>query len=69
MCDKVVKLRESMQSEATRMLKVLVQRAEEMFPALKEDMVSVLYMIGIVLSCSPMIAVAGVFDVVVLRQN
>jgi len=70
MCDKkVVKLRESMQSDATRMLKVLLQRAEEMFPALKEDMVSVLYVIGIILSCSLMIAVAGVFDVVVLRQN
>jgi hypothetical protein len=42
MCDKkVVKLHENLQSLATRMLKVLVQQAEEIFPALKENMVSV----------------------------
>jgi hypothetical protein len=70
MCVKeVVKLREDLQVLATRMPKVLVQRAEEIFPALKENMVSVLCMIGIVSSCSVMIAVAGVFDVVVPRQN
>jgi len=70
MCDKeAVKLRENLQSLAPRMLKVLVQWAEEVFPALKKNMVSVLCMIGIVSSCSLMIAVAGVFDVVVPRQN
>jgi hypothetical protein len=52
----------------TRMPRVLVERTEELFPALKENMVSVLCMIGIV-SSSLMIAVAGVFDVVVPRQN
>jgi len=68
MCDKeVVKLHGSSQSLTTGMPKVLVQRAEEMFPVLKENMVSVLRMIGNVLSCSLMIAVPGVFDVVVLR--
>jgi hypothetical protein len=42
MCDKdVVKLRESPQSFTTGMPKVLLQRAEEIFPALKENMVSV----------------------------
>jgi hypothetical protein len=70
MCDKeVVKLRGSPQSFTTGMPKVLLQRAEEIFPALKENMVSVLCMIGIVLSCSVMIVFAGVFDVVVPRQN
>ena len=70
MCDKeFVKLDESLQSRTAGMPKVLVQRAEEIFPALKENMVSVLCMIGSVLSCSVMTAVAGVFDVVVLRQN
>jgi hypothetical protein len=39
------------------------------FPALKKNMVSVLCMIGIVSSYSLMIAVAGVFDIVVPRQN
>jgi len=69
MCDKeVVKLHKSLQSHTTGMPKVLVQRAEEIFPALKENMVSVLCKIRIVLSCSLMIAVAGVFDVVP-RQN
>jgi hypothetical protein len=69
MCDKeVVKLRESPQSFTTGIPKVLLQRAEEIFPALKENMVSVLCLLGIVLS-SVMIAVAGVFDVVVPRQN
>jgi hypothetical protein len=43
------------------MPKVLLQRAEEIFPALKKNMVSVLCMVGIVSSCSVMIAVAGVF--------
>ena len=70
MCDKeAVKLRENLQSLAPRMLEVLVRRAEEVFPAFKKTMVSVLCMIGIVSSCSLMIAVAGVFDVVVRRQN
>jgi len=69
MCDKkVVKVDESLQALTTGMPKVLVQRAEEMFPALKENMVSVLCIIRIALSCSLMIALAGVFDVV-LRQN
>jgi hypothetical protein len=62
-----VKLREILPCLAT-MLKVLVQRAEEIFPALKKNMVSVLCMIGIVSSCSVMIVVVGVFDVVP-RQN
>ena len=70
MCEKeAVKLRENLQSFAPRMLKVLLQWAEEVFPALKKNMVSVLCMIGIVSSCSLMIAVAGVFDIVVPRQN
>jgi hypothetical protein len=51
------------------MLKVVVQRAEEIFPALKKNMVSVLCMIRIVSFCSLMIAVAGVFDIVVPRQD
>jgi hypothetical protein len=51
------------------MLKVTFKRAEEEFPALKENMMSVLCMIGIVSSCSLMIAVAGVFDIVVPRRN
>ena len=66
MCDKeVVQLPEILQSLTTGMPKVLVQRAEEIFPALKKNMVSVFCMIGIVSSCSLMIAVAGVFDIVV----
>ena len=70
MCNKeAVNLRENLQSLAPRMLKVPVQRAEEIFPALKKNMVSVLCMTGILSSCSLMIAVAGVFDVVVPRQN
>ena len=52
-----------------RMPKIILQRVEEEFPTLKENMVSVLCMIGIVSSCSLMIAVAGVFDIVVPRQN
>jgi len=69
MCDKkVVKVDGSLQALTKGMPKVLVQRAEEIFPALKDNMVSVLCMIGIALSCSLMIAFAGVFDVV-LRQN
>jgi hypothetical protein len=69
MCDKeVVKSHEMLQTLGTRMPKVLVQRAEEIFPFLKKNMVSVLCMIGIV-SSSLMIAVAGVFDVVVPKQN
>jgi hypothetical protein len=68
MCDKEdMKLHESLQSVPTRMPKVQVQRAEEIFPALKENTVSVLCMTGIVSSCL-MVAVAGVFDVVP-RQN
>ena len=51
------------------MRKVLVQLAEEVFPALKKNMVSVLCMIGIVLSSSLLIAVAGVFYIIVPRQN
>jgi phage-related holin len=70
MCDKeVVKLHENAQSFQTKMPKILVQRAEEIFPALKENMVSVLCMLGMVSSCSLMIAVAGVIDVIVPRQN
>lgn len=38
----IVKLNESLQSSTTGMPKVLVQRAEDIFPALKENMVSVL---------------------------
>ena len=69
MCDKeVVKLPENLHSFTTGIPKVLVQWAEEMFPALKENMMSVLCMIGIVSSSSVMIAVAGVFNVVP-RQN
>jgi len=69
MCDKKVgKLQENLQPVAKRMLKVLVQRAEEIFPALKENMVSVLYILRIVSSCSLMIGFAGVFEVVP-RQN
>jgi hypothetical protein len=63
MCDKdIVKPYEMLQTLTIRMVKVLVQRAEEIFPGLKKNMVSVLCMIGIVLSCSLMISVAGVFD-------
>ena len=70
MCDnEAVKLHKNLQSLAPRMRKVLVQRAEEVFPALKKNMVSVLCMIGIVLSCSLLIAVAGLFDIIVPRQN
>jgi hypothetical protein len=70
MCDKeVVQSHEMLQTLGTTMPKVLVQRAKEIFPALKKNMVSVLCMIGIVSSSSLMIAVAGVFDVEVPRQN
>jgi hypothetical protein len=70
MCDKeVVELHVNLQSPATRMPKAPVLRAEEVFPALKKNMVSVLCMIGIVSSYSLVIAVAGVFDIVVPRQN
>lgn len=63
----VVKLYENLQSLETRVAKLFVQQAKEIFPALKKNMVSVLYMIGIL---SPlMIAVAGVFEIVVPRQN
>jgi hypothetical protein len=69
MCDKeVVKSHEMLQTLTIRMLKVLVQRAEEIFPGLRKNMVSVLCMIGIVLSCSLIISFAGVFDDVP-RQN
>ena len=55
MCDKEAgSSQQNPQPVAERMPKVLVQRAEEIFPALKENMVSVLYMLGIVLSCSLM---------------
>jgi hypothetical protein len=54
MCDKeVLKLCEVLQS-LTRMLKILLQRAEQTFPALKENMVSALCMKGIVSACSLM---------------
>jgi hypothetical protein len=70
MCDmEVCKSHEVLQTVTTRMPYVLVQRGEEIFAALKTNVVSVLCMIGIVLSCSLMISVAGVFDVVVPRQN
>jgi hypothetical protein len=70
MCDKeVVNLHENPWSLAVRMLKVLLQQAEEVYPALKKNIVSVLCIIGIILSCSPMIAIAGVFDIVVPRQK
>jgi hypothetical protein len=70
MCDKqVVKLHENVQSLQTRMPTVLVQRAEELFPALKKNMVSVLCMIRIVSSYCLMIAAAGVFTIVMPRQN
>ena len=69
-CDKgVFKSHEMLQTVTTRMPNVLIQWDEEIFPALKKNVVSVLCMIGIVLSCSLMIFVAGVFDVVVPRQN
>ena len=46
MCDKEVgSSQENLQSVAERMPKVLVQRAEEIFPALKKDMVGVLRML------------------------
>jgi hypothetical protein len=64
MCDKeVAKLHGSPQYLTTGMPKVLVQRAEKIFPALQKNMVSVLCRLGIVSSCSLTIAVAGVFDV------
>jgi hypothetical protein len=46
----------------TRVPKVIIQRAEVLFPALKEDMVSDLRMIGIVSSSSLMITAAGVMN-------
>jgi len=62
MCDKEdVKLHEILQSLAKRTPKVLVQRAKEIFPALKKNMVSVLCMTGIV---SSSLMIASVFDVV-----
>ena len=64
MCDKEAgRSQENLQSLAKRMPKVQVQRAEEIFPALQKNMVSVLCRLGIVLSCSLMIGFAGVFDV------
>jgi len=64
MCDKEAgRLQENVQSHAKRMPKVVVQRAEEIFPALQKNMVSVLCRLGIVSSCSLMIAFAGVFDI------
>jgi len=49
MCDKEAgSSQQNPKPVAERMPKVLVQRAEEIFPALKENMVSVLYMLGIV---------------------
>jgi hypothetical protein len=38
MCD-----RDGLKSDATKMPTVILQRAEEVFPALKENLVSVLY--------------------------
>ena len=38
MCDK-----EGLKSDATKMPTIILQRAEEVFPALKENLVSVLY--------------------------
>jgi len=65
MCDKEAgRLQENAQSHAKRMPQVLVQRAEEIFPVLQKNMVSVLCRLGIVSSSSLMITVAGVFDVV-----
>jgi hypothetical protein len=62
MCDKEAgRSQENMQSLVKRIPKV--QQAEEIFPALQKNMVSVLCRLGIVLSCSQMIALAGVFDV------
>jgi len=64
MCDKEAgRLQENVQSHARRMPKVVVHEAEEIFPALQKNMVSVLCRLGIVSSCSLMIAVAGVFDI------
>jgi len=37
MCDK-----DGLKSDATKMLRIILQRAEEVFPALKENLVSVL---------------------------
>jgi len=69
MCDKEAgSSQQNPKPVAERMPKVLVQRAEEIFPALKENMVSVLYVLGIVLSCSLMTGFAGVFYIVP-RQN
>ena len=69
MCDKEAgSSQQNPQPAVERMPKVLVQRAEEIFPALKENMVSVLYVLGIVLSCSLMTGFAGVFYIVP-RQN
>ena len=69
MCDKEAGSSQQIPQPAVeRMPKVLVQRAEEIFPALKENMVSVLYVLGIVLSCSLMTGFAGVFYIVP-RQN
>ena len=64
MCDKEGgRLQENVQCHAERMPKVVVQRAEEIFPALQKNMVSVLCRLGIVSSCSLMITVASVFDI------
>jgi hypothetical protein len=68
MCDKEVgELQENLQPHPKRMPKVVVQWAEEIFPTLKKNMVSILYMLRIKSSCSLMIGFAGVFDVP--RQN
>ena len=70
MCDEqVLSVQNNPMSMTAKVPKIVLQRAEEIFPALKENMVSVLCVIGIVLSCSVMIVFAGVFDVVVPRQN
>jgi hypothetical protein len=47
MCDEVLKLAEILQSLATRRSVILLRRAEEMFPALKQSMVSDLYIKGL----------------------
>jgi hypothetical protein len=44
MNDEVVKSLEVLQSSTTKMPKILLQRAEEIYPALKKSMVSVVCM-------------------------
>jgi len=56
-------------SSAKKTPKISLQRVEEVYPALKNDKVSVVCMTGIVSSFSLLFAFAGVFDTVVPRQN